>query len=60
MANGVKSKEINGFLHHCALFFVMTASIFITGYAGEEILLGVVKALCGSDLVLSSTNIVRN
>ena len=37
------------FFYHCALFFVMTASIFVTGYflhAGDETL-GVVKALCG-------------
>ena len=50
------------FFYHCCLFFVMSASIFITGYflhAGEETL-GVVKALCGVAIWFYSTNIVRN
>ena len=50
------------FFYHCALFFVMTASIFVTGYflhAGDETL-GVVKALCGVAIWFYSTNIVRN
>lgn len=50
------------FFYHCTLFFVMTASIFVTGYflhAGDETL-GVVKALCGVAIWFYSTNIVRN
>lgn len=50
------------FFYHCAVFFVMTASIFLTGYflhAGAETL-GVVKALCGVAIWFYATNIVRN
>ena len=50
------------FFYHCAVFFVMTASIFLTGYflhAGAETL-GVVKALCDVAIWFYATNIVRN
>ena len=50
------------FFRHCALFFVMTASIFATGrfLHNSEETLGVVKALCGVAIWFYATNIVRN
>lgn len=57
-----KLKKSMVFFYHCCLFFVMSASIFITGsflHAGDETV-GVVKALCGVAIWFYSTNIVRN
>lgn len=50
------------FFYHCTIFFVLTASLFITGHFlhndGET--LGVVKALCGVAIWFYATNIARN
>lgn len=64
MVNGEKwsLKKSMVFFYHCTIFFVLTASIFITGHfmhAGDETL-GVVKALCGVAIWFYATNVVRN
>ena len=50
------------FFYHCAIFFVLTSALFITGHfmhnEGETI--GVVKALCGIAIWFYATNIARN
>ncbi len=50
------------FFYHCTIFFVLSASLFITGHFmhndGET--LGVVKALCGIAIWFYATNIARN
>ena len=50
------------FFYHCTIFFVLTASLFITGHFlhndGET--LGVVKALCGVAIWFYAANIARN
>ena len=50
------------FFRHCALFFVMTAAVFVTGHFlhNEEETVGVVKVLCGVAIWFYGTNIVRN
>lgn len=50
------------FFIHCALFFVMTSSVFVTGHFlhNEDETVGVVKVLCGVAIWFYSTNIVRN
>ena len=50
------------FFRHCALFFVMTSAVFITGHFlhNEDETVGVVKVLCGVAIWFYSTNIVRN
>lgn len=55
-------KKAAVFSYHCAVFFVITASIFLTGYFlhADEETLGVVKALCCITIWFYSTNIVRN
>ena len=57
-----KFKKSAVFFCHCAVFFVITASTFLTGkflHADAETL-GVVKALCCIAIWFYSTNIVRN
>ena len=50
------------FFYHCAVFFVLTSALFITGRfmhnEGETV--GVVKALCGIAIWFYATNIARN
>lgn len=64
MVNGEKwsLKKSMVFFYHCTIFFVLTASLFITGHFlhndGET--LGVVKALCGVAIWFYSANIARN
>ena len=64
MVNGEKwsLKKSMVFFYHCTIFFVLTASLFITGHfmhnAAET--LGVVKALCGVAIWFYATNIARN
>ncbi len=50
------------FFRHCALFFVMTASVFVTGHFlhNDEETVGVVKVLCGVAIWFYGTNIVCN
>ena len=50
------------FFIHCALFFVMTSSVFITGHFlhNEDETVGVVKVLCGVAIWFYATNIARN
>lgn len=50
------------FFRHCTLFFVMTASVFVTGHFlhNEAETVGVVKVLCGVAIWFYGTNIVRN
>lgn len=50
------------FFYHCAVFFTLSAAIFVTGHfmhAGDETV-GVVKALCGVAIWFYGTNVVRN
>ena len=64
MVNGEKwsLKKSMVFFYHCTIFFVLTASLFITGHFlhndGET--LGVVKALCGVAIWFYAANIARN
>lgn len=50
------------FFYHCTIFFVLTASLFITGHFlhNDAETLGVVKALCGVAIWFYATNIARN
>ena len=50
------------FFYHCTIFFVLTASLFITGHFlhNDAETLGVVKALCGIAIWFYATNIARN
>lgn len=50
------------FFYHCTIFFVLTASLYITGHFmhNDGEVLGVVKALCGVAIWFYATNIARN
>lgn len=64
MVNGEKwsLKKSMVFFYHCTIFFVLTASLFITGHFmhNDAETLGVVKALCGVAIWFYATNIARN
>ena len=59
---GWSFKKSMVFFYHCSIFFVLTASMYITGHYmhNEGETLGVVKALCGVAIWFYLTNIVRN
>ena len=59
---GWSFKKSMVFFYHCTIFFVLTASMYITGHYmhNEGETLGVVKALCGVAIWFYLTNIVRN
>lgn len=50
------------FFYHCAVFFVLSAAVFITGHFlhNDKETLGVVKVLCGVAIWFYATNIARN
>ena len=64
MKNGERwdLKKSMVFFYHCAVFFLLSASLFIVGYFlhNQDETLGVIKVLCGIAIWFYSTNIARN